>query len=126
MNVDNDELAEYLAGGSLDEGFEYRMKKRELGRDTRINKDSFIDVNAAYKDLKSWQNTENYHITNIAKNLLSSDFEISENQLTTALKNNHNLNDSECRNVLRNLANESDVEVRRGTFDKVVKLRRRS
>lgn len=92
----------------------------------RISKNKFIDVNAAYKDLKSWQHSENYRNVNIAKNLLNNAFDVTESQLSTTLKNNHNLTNDQCQLVSKNLGNERDVEIRRGTFDNIVRLRKKS
>jgi hypothetical protein len=35
------------------------------------------------------------------------------------------MNDGRCSNTLKNLANQKDVDMRIGTFDKVVRLRRK-
>jgi hypothetical protein len=124
MEIDSKDLADYLTGGQFDEDYYYNSKKKELSRDTRINKDKFIDVDAAYKDLKRWEGSREYHDTEIAKDLLSS-FEVNASDLTKTLKQKYHMNEGRCSNILNNLANQKDVSVRLGTFDKMVKLKRK-
>lgn len=110
-----------------DEDYEYNSRRKELNnKDFRVNKVKTLDVNAEYNEFKDFEKSKSYYNTKIATDLLSSDFEINATQLTDTLKQKYGLSNNDCNAVLRNMSNHKDVDMRVGTFDKVVKLRRRS
>jgi hypothetical protein len=122
---DNSDLADYLAGGSFDPDFEFNMKKNELSKDTRINKERYSNIDAAYKEWTEFKSSEIYRNIERSKNLLSKDFSIDNDALQDAMKTNYSISDMEYNRVLEQLANSSDIEVRRSLFDNKIKLRKK-
>lgn len=122
---DNSDLADFLAGGSFDPEFDYKRKKKELSKDTRINKTKMMDVNSAYREYQEYANSDVYRNVERAKSLLSRDFPVTSKSLKDAMKRSYDLNELECETVLEMLANSKDVDVRMSLFDKVIKIRKK-
>lgn len=124
-NKDKEQFADFLVN-RFNPDYEYTAKEKEIdSRDFRIDKPRTIDINARFKEFKSFEKSDSYRNTQIATNLLSTKFDVTQSQLTDTLKSKHGMSDNECNEVLRNMANSRDVDVRVGTFDRVVKLRRK-
>lgn len=123
---DSSDFADWLAGGQFDPEYEYNSKCRELDKlDYRVNKVKTVDVNAEYKEFKEYEKSDVYRNVQRATQLLSKDFDITSDHLKSTMRRNFGLSDSEYNNTLEHLANSKDVDVRAGTFDRVVRLRRR-
>jgi hypothetical protein len=106
--------------------YEYDSKHKEIeSRDFRVQKPKMSDINARYDEFKNFEQSPSYRNTKIATNLLSSKFEVNASDLTDTLIQKYGLSHSDCDEVLKNMANSKDVDMRTGTFDKVVKLKRR-
>lgn len=121
MNNDNDEFAEYMCN-QFSDSYHYEMEKRALARDTRLNKTRFSSVDDQYKDLKSWENSADYAMTNVAKKLLST-FPIDNDHLKMTMMKNYGVSNQDYDTILGHLANSKDVSVEKG-FDGSIKLRR--
>src|SRR5689334_21758801 len=103
-NVDDvEEFCDWASGGNFSEDYFYRSKKRELDKDNRINKQKNLDVNSQYAELQHYQTSDTYRNVIRAKNLLSKDFDISEDNLRAAMQRNYNLNDLEYSECLEGL-----------------------
>ncbi len=123
---DTSDFVDWLVDGQFDPEYEYKSKRRELDKlDHRVNKVKSVDVNAEYKEFKQYEKSDVYRNVQRATQLLSKDFDITSSHLKSTLQRNYGLSDSEYNNMLEHLANSKDVDVRIGTFDRVLKLRRR-
>lgn len=123
---DISEFADWIAGGQFDPEYEYNSKRRELDKlGHRVNKVKTVDVNAEYKVFKEYEKSDVYRNVQRATQLLSREFDITNDQLKSVMKRNYSLRDGEYHSLLEHLSNSKDVNVRIGTFDRVVKLRRR-
>ena len=122
----DDSLVSWLAGDGFNEDFEYNMKVRELKEnDWRKNKARTIDINAQYSEFRAFAATPEFKHTQIATELLSRDFDVTDTQLRSALQSNYGLSDGEYQNVLNNLFNSKNVEFNVNAYNKEVKLRRK-
>lgn len=120
----DEEFVNWLVHG-IEESYSYDMKKRSLEADTRINKTKFSDVNAAYKEFLQYRQSDTYRNIERAKNLLSKQYEITEDNLRSAMQQNYDLNDAEYSECLGELANSKDVDVRVSLFDHKIKIKRK-
>ena len=119
-------MSDWLAGDGFNEDFEYNMKVRELKEnDWRKNKARTIDINAQYSEFRAFAATPEFKHTQIATELLSRDFDVTDTQLRSALQSNYGLSDGEYQNVLNNLFNSKNVEFNVNAYNKEVKLRRK-
>jgi Tfp pilus assembly PilM family ATPase len=109
---DVEEFCGWASGGNMAEDFSYRSKQRALDKDERINKQKKLDVNSQYAELQHYQTSDTYRNVIRAKNLLSKDFDISEDNLRATMQRNYNLNPVEYQECLEQLANSKDVDVR--------------
>ncbi len=120
-----DDLIDFLCGGELDPQYPFRQKQRELENDFRKSKARTIDINAQYSEFKAFASTPEFKHTQIATELLSRDFDVTDTQLKSTLQSNYGLSDGECNQVLKNLANSRNVEFNVNSYTKAVKLRRK-
>ncbi len=119
---DKESFADFLVN-RFDPEYEYTSKQKEMDtRDFRVEKPKRVDIISRYDEFKNFEQSDSYRHTQIATDLLSQNFDVTEDQLCNTLQTQYHLSKNESNEVLRNLANSRDVEVRRGTFDKVVKL----
>jgi len=80
-----DDFVDYLAGGTLDPEYEYRQKQRELANDFRKNKVKAVDIDSEYNEFRAFASTPEYKNTQIATQLLSRDFDVTDTQLIYTL-----------------------------------------
>ncbi len=121
----DDSLIEWLTGGSVSEDFEYNMKRRELAKDPRINKDRFTDINSQYKDFAVYQQTDEYVNTMKAHALLSDQCDTNSESLRETLMSTYKMSIEDVNQCFRNLANSKDVDVHENTFNHTIKFRKR-
>lgn len=120
-----DDFCDWISGGNLDPNYEYRSKSKSLDTDTRINKPKTLDINDRYKELQEYTNSDMYRNTIRAKQLLSRDYEIDNENLKHEMQRNYSLTNLEYNQVLENLANDRETSVRMSLFDHRIKLKKR-
>jgi hypothetical protein len=120
-----DDFVDYLAGGTLDPEYEYRQKQRELANDFRKNKVKAVDIDSEYNEFRAFASTPEYKNTQIATQLLSRDFDVTDTQLIYTLQSNYGLSDGECNQVFQNLANSKMDNCDINSYAKAVRLRRK-
>lgn len=109
-----------------DPDYEYSSKEKEIqSRDFRVEKPKMSDINTRYDEFKNFETSSSYRNTQIATNLLSTKFEINATDLTNTLKQKYGLSNNDCNSVLKNMANHKNVDMRTGTFDHIIKLKRK-
>ncbi len=124
-SIDKEQFVDFITN-RFDPEYEYNSKQKEIDtRDFRVEKPKTVDINTRYNEFKGFEKSSSYRDTQIATDLLSSNFEISASDLTDTLKQKYGLSNSDCNEVLKNMSNSKDVHMRVGTFDKVVKLKRK-
>ena len=120
-----DDLLDFLCGGELDEDYPIRQKQRELENDFRKNKVRTLDINAQYSEFRAFAATPEYKHTQIATELLSRDFDVTDTQLKSTLQSNYGLSNGECNQVLKNLANSKMVNCDINSYTKAARFRRK-
>ncbi len=120
-----DDLLDFLCGGELDPEYPIRQKQRELANDFRKNKVRTLDINSEYNEFRAFASSPEFKHTQIATELLSRDFDVTDTQLKSTLQSNHGLSDGECNQVFKNLANSKMVNCDINSYTKEVRLRRK-
>ncbi len=120
----DDDLAEYLAGGSFDPEFYYDVKKRALDKDSRMNKDSFSNIDAAYRDLVQYEQSNIGRNTARAKALLT-DVEVSASDLRNTLQSVYGYSNDDVSAVLKNLSLSKDIDTHQNIFSRNVTFKKR-
>lgn len=128
IDYDNEDLIDFLSGGSLDPDFSIRSKQRELNSDWRKEKPRTVDVISEYREYKNFEQTPLNKYVKIGTELLSSKVDTDAKDLQNALKHSYGLSDSLSSEVVKNMINNNkNVESRTKSFDDGrVKLRRKS
>ncbi|MGG6460786.1 MAG: hypothetical protein ACM3JQ_05095 [Candidatus Eiseniibacteriota bacterium] len=121
----DDDLIDWIAGGQFNspEHF-YNMKKKALEADTRVNKPKTDSVNSAYREYLNYKNSDTYRNTERAKHLLSSEYETTNEALQDAMQRSYGLDNFQYTEVLNELANSNDVNVRMSLFDHKIKIKK--
>jgi len=124
IRKDNESFADFITN-RFNPDYEYDCKEKEITEhDFRVEKPKTTDINDDMMSSKTLRATSFRH-TQLATDLLSTKFDISASNLTDTLKQKYGLDVKDCNGVLKNMSNSKHVSMRVGTFDKIVKLRRR-
>ena len=122
----DESLIDFLCGGQLDPNFEFKMKKKEIeNNDFRIRKDSFSDINGAYRDFAKFRQTPQYSNAMKAKSLLSENWDTDSDALRDTLMSTYKMSVEDCNDCFRNLANSKDVDVHENVFNHTIRFRKR-
>lgn len=121
----DDDLIDWISGGQFNspEHF-YNMKKKALEADSRIKKPRMDSVDSAYREYLQYKESDIYKNTERAKHLLSSEYETTNEALQDAMQRSYGLDNRQYTNVLNELANSHDVNVRMSLFDHKIKLKK--
>src|SRR6266545_2974691 len=122
MVDETEEFVEWLTDRTNPE-YEYNRNKRIVESDLRLNRTRYSDIEAEAKDVLAYQQSDLYKNTERARYLINDlPGEINSEDLKNTMKHYYNISDKEYDGVLHELSNRSDTEVRRGVFDRKVKI----